>query len=201
MAGGSYMDGALMPNTPGVQPGRWMGAGGRTTGGVAEKFTPDQMFRGQVFNWLKNQAGGGGSASGGRNPFLTNLPKMDRSPIWTPQMTQEEINKSAANTDRSAATQIRGGIQGQASHGYGVGAGSPIAATMRQMALGQAAGTNSRMASDTRKEHAVQNRRLLYDVDKAELDAQAQLANAWNGWWNIQNDRNSWIGQAMAGLI
>lgn len=160
--------------------------------------SPEMELKGRTLEWMKNRFGGG-KGSGGSSPFTTPQPGIDTSGIWSPDQIQQRVNASTANTDRAAATQIRG--QQQSAGAKGFGTQSPLVAALQQQALGQAAGTNAEQDNSIRWNAAEGNRKMVLDAEKARLDAWAQAQNARNQWWNIQSGRDNALIAAMAGIL
>lgn len=155
--------------------------------------------QGQMLNWMKGLYGKGGGGSGRSWGNNTPQPSIDTSGIWSPAQVQQRVNASAADTNRGAATAIRGQEANAAARGYGTG--SPLAAAMRQMGLGQAAQTNAQQGNDVRWNAAAGNRQTKLDAETARSNAWAQAQNARNQQWQIDSSNRNALLAAMSGMV
>lgn len=128
----------------------------------------------QMFPWIKGQLGNLGNWNSGYQGQgqVGAQPAISDSPIWSPQLIEQQVNATRAQNDQ--ATAGRQAKLGQELAGRGFGSRSPLAMALGEAMAGQNLAGNTQAEQSLRWDAAQGNARHVLDAQKAR---EVQFAN------------------------
>lgn len=126
-------------------------------------------------------------------------PSINRAPVWTDQMIQEQVNAGQGSNLAAADTQNRAAATRMAGQGFGTR--SPLLAALQGATNMQAQAANSDLARETRWDGAQGNSDQVYRTDQLALQAWNQAEQQDIARRQMQTTYAGNLASVLAGLV